>query len=125
MIVGRTKNNDVYEEVKYDNQKLISVKWIVTEKYVEGRKKLKARLVARGFEESDFDFQSDSPTCSKDSLRITLTIISSLGWVCNSIDIKTAYLQGDKIKRDVWLKPPKEFDNGNVWKLKKNCLWVK
>ena len=35
------------------------------------------------------------------------------------MDVKAAYLQGDDIKREVYLRPPKEFDNGQIWKLKK------
>ena len=113
------KQNNVFEEVENKGQDLISVKWIITEKLKNGEKIIKARLVARGFEENSDKLQCDSPTCSKDALRISLTLISSFNWTCYSLDIKTAYLQGDEIKRNVWLKPPREFGNGKIWKLKK------
>ena len=35
------------------------------------------------------------------------------------MDVKAAYLQGDEIKRDVYLQPPEEFNRGQIWKLKK------
>ena len=39
--------------------------------------------------------------------------------MCNSLDVKAAFLQGDPIKRDVFIEPPKEFFTGKLWKLKK------
>ena len=35
------------------------------------------------------------------------------------MDVKAAYLQGENIKREVYLRPPVEFDNGYLWKLRK------
>ena len=39
----------------------------------------------------------DSPTCSKESLRLTSSIMVSKGWKCNSIDVRSAFLQGKQI----------------------------
>ena len=33
-------------------------------------------------------------------------------------------LQGDNIKRNIYLKPPKEYDEGKLWKLKKKLIWL-
>ena len=41
----------VYEEIKDQGQKVISTRWVITEKICEGQKGAKARLVARGFED--------------------------------------------------------------------------
>ena len=51
------------------------------------------------------------------------TIITS-HWNLKSIDIKTAFLQGDFLKQDVYLKSPPEphCDNNQIWKLTK-CLY--
>merc|ERR1712033_65065 len=49
------KNFKVYEEVKDNGQSAISVTWVCTEK----KKKTKARLVARGYEEKE-KAQTDS-----------------------------------------------------------------
>ena len=69
----------------------------------------KARLCARGFEENQ-DFRTDSPTCSRIRIRFALTIISSFSWRLNSIDVKTAFLQGKEMERTVCLKdPPKRL----------------
>ena len=108
--------NDVFEKVEDCGQNTVSVRWVITEKPDDG---LKARLVARGFEE-DLDNRTDSPTCSKDSLRLSLALMGSFGWKCRTIDIKSAFLQGNKIERNVFIRPPKEFNDGCLWKLKKN-----
>ena len=114
------RDNDVYHRVKYDNQKLISLRWVNTNKTVNGINKVKSRLVARGVQEQE-NIQSDSPTCSKESIRIILNIIATLQWDVKSIDITSAFLQSNDINRDVFVKPPKESgeDTDIVWKLKK------
>ena len=117
------KDNDVYEEVHFNNQFCISTRWVITEKIVDSKVKLKARLVARGFEESDMDMPKDSPTCSKQSFRLMLTVIASKGWQCNSIDVKTAFLQGKPINRNVYLTPPRECSKKDVVWLLKKCVY--
>ena len=111
--------NDVYDKVKDSGQTTVSLRWVTTEKMKNTIPHVKARLVARGFEE-DLLNRTDSPTCSKDSLMLALALIVSFGWQCHSIDVKSAFLQGNKIERDLFVKPPKEFDDGCLWKLKKN-----
>ena len=92
--MNRWIDNDVFEKVEDCGQNTVSVRWVITEKPDEG---VKARLVARGFEE-DLDNRTDSPTCSKDSLRLSLALMKSFGWKCRTIDIKSAFLQGKKKK---------------------------
>ena len=113
------KDNQVYEEVLDVGQKIISVRWVITEKFKNQQLVTRARLVARGFEEATNNLRKDSPTCSKESIRILVIVASSHGWDCHTVDVKSAYLQGDAIDRDIYLKPPSEFSNGNLWKLKK------
>ena len=95
------------------------VRWVITQKVVDGKVGTKARLVVRGFEENTSNLQKDSPTCSREAIRILIAIASSKQWVCHTVDVKLAYLQGDKIQRTIFLKPPQEYDNGQLWKLKK------
>ena len=80
---------------------------------------LKARLVARGFEEPENDVRKESPTCSKYCLRVIMAIIAQKKWSLNTVDIKTAFLQGATIERDTYLRPPREAKTGNLWKLRK------
>ncbi|KAK4302495.1 hypothetical protein Pmani_025423 [Petrolisthes manimaculis] len=118
------KNFGVYEEVTNMGQNALSVRWVVTEKEnMDGKKKIKARLVARGFEDKE-EVQSDSPTVSKEMLRSFVAILASKKWGVNSIDIKAAFLQSERFERDVYLIPPTEADcDSNVlWKLQK-CVY--
>ena len=41
----------MFESVQNENQPIISSRWIITERFKDGKKVVKARLVARGFEE--------------------------------------------------------------------------
>ena len=111
--------NDVFETVENTGQKYITVRWVITEKIKDGKLVTKARLVARGFEENTENLQKDSPTCSREAIRMLITIASTMRWDCHTIDVKSAYLQGDNIQRKIFLKPPKEYDEGKLWRLKK------
>ena len=112
------KKNEVYEEVEDKGQYCVSVRWVVTPKIIEGKLQTKARLCARGFEETT-SFRTDSPTCKTESVRIALAIISSNEWTLHSIDYKTAFLQGTQIDRTLYLRPPRECKTKKIWKLKK------
>ena len=116
------KNFQVFEEVTDNGQSFITTRWVITEKVLDNQIKVKARLVARGFEEEE-NIQSDSPTARKETLRILLAITATFGWSCNTIDIKAAFLQGNQIERNVHLKPPKEANSdGKLWRLRK-CVY--
>ena len=108
-----------YQEVEDNGQDLISTKWVITEKNGE----TKARLVARGFEE-DFPLPRDSPTVGKGAMRIFLTIAACQKWCIKTTDIKSAFLQGKELERDIYLRPPKESETqrGKIWKLQ-HCLY--
>ena len=77
----------------------------------------KARLVARGFEENTDPLEKDSPTCCKDTLRLVLSVIASHHWILHSLDVKSAFLQGLPIDRDLFLKPPKHAKTTKLWQL--------
>ena len=113
-------DHKVYVEVPSDGQKYISTRWVLTEKFVNGNKTTKACLVARGFEEDHLaKLHTDSLTCGKESLQIVIAIIIINEWEINSLDIKSAFLQGKEISRDLFAKPPKEAKTDNLWKLLK------
>ena len=122
MLNFKAGKQKVYDVVPLHNQKFMSVRWVCTMKNSGDGTMLrpKARLVARGFEENTSDIASDSPTCSKDSLRALIAVSCQKKWKVNSIDIKTAFLQGDVLDRDVFIKPPIEANcKGYLWKLNK------
>ena len=87
----------VYDEVNKDElmpeTPVISSRWIIQEK--DGGK-IKARIVARGYEEGDMDYV-DAPTVDKTSIRIILTLCTMKKWKCSSLDVKSAFLQSHKL----------------------------
>ena len=115
------KQQNVYAEVENTGQNPISVRWVIKPKIIDGKHSIKARLVARGFEEEK-NFRTDSPTCSRQGLRIAFATIASYKWTLNSLDVKTAFLQGKRLERIVFLKPPKEAQTNKLWKLNK-CVY--
>ena len=115
--------NDVFERVPFYGQATVSCKWVFTEKFENEKEVVKARSVARGFEKDSSDLCTDSPTCSKQSMRLVFLTAASNKWEIKSLDIKAAFLQGDKIERDVFPRPPGDVCPENeVWKLKR-CIY--
>ena len=47
------KDNRVYKSVEYNNQKLILLRWVYSSRIVNGNKKIKARLEAKGYQEGN------------------------------------------------------------------------
>ena len=88
------------------------------EKVAKGEKLVKAKLCAQVFEEEQH-FRTDSPTYCKEGLCLTCCIISSNRWSLNSLDVKTAFLQGRLIEQTVYVCPPKEAQTNKVLKLRK------
>jgi hypothetical protein len=68
-----------------------------------------------------------SPTVGKGAIRIFLTIVVSRNWTPKITDIKFASLQGKKLDREVYIKPPVESETaeGFVWELKHGLYGLK
>ena len=114
----KLKEFNTYKVVEDQGQERITTTWVLTEKGTETR----ARLTARGFQETE-DIPKDSPTLHKSSLRLVLTLATALGWIIQTTDIRSAFLQGNDLDRIVYVKPPKEADmKGFLWLLNK-CLY--
>ena len=121
--INNLKTNDVYEVVPYSNQKTVSSRWVLTEKYKDGERTVKACLVARGFEEDSSSYRKDSPTCARESLRLVFVTAALMCWKLESIDVTAAFLQGGSLKREVLLKPPPDVCSPNmVWRLRR-CIY--
>ena len=118
--IEKWKEEGVYEEANDEGQEKVSTTWVISEKMKDEKLVVKARLVARGYEEEKSSIRADSPTCMKNSVRIMLGIVAGKGWIIRSLDVKAAFLQGNAIDRDLYLKPPSEFRvKGKIWRLKK------
>ena len=115
------KSHNVYNEVPNEGQDCMSVRWVVTPKVIDGVASVKARLVAKGFKELQ-NFRKDSPTCSRESIRLALATIASKKWNLQGIDITRAFLQGNQIDHVVYLKLPSEANTQMLWRLNK-CVY--
>ena len=84
--------NDVYEWVEDCEQKAVTCKWVITGKEkTGGTSSVKGRLAACGFEES-LTKRTESPACSKQSLRMLFSVASTVNWDTEAIDKKAAFL---------------------------------
>lgn len=93
----------MFEEVKDEGQECVSTRWVCTLKETITGPVPKARLVARGFEELQVSaLQKDSPTCATESLRLLVAVICQRQWTLNSMDIKSAFLQGTALSRELY-----------------------
>ena len=118
---------NAYEEVPDVGQESIPIRWVVTKQSDSGKNQpIKARLCIRGdLEKGKELLRSDSPTAGKETLKIALSIAANEGFDIKSIDIKSAYLQGHDLKRDIFVKPPVEAEvPGKLWKLKKAAYGI-
>jgi hypothetical protein len=98
----------------------ISSKWVFSWKLKDGAVvKSKARIVARGFEQSESDYsQLFSPTICTDTLRMLMAHSTQTGCYVHQLDIKTAFLYGT-LEEEIFLQPPPgcEPPGGMCWRL--------
>ena len=108
-----------YKEVGDMGQPRMSSGWVITEKCYGDVIGAKARLVVHGNQEG-YTGSCDSPTVSKQSLRIQFTLAAQFGWELVMADITSAFLQSDVLDREVYVQPPKGTAKpGIIWKLVK------
>ena len=99
----------------------ISMRWVITFKWVDNKRGVKARLVARGFEDPALRTGSlgvgACMAARLASLPVLLTA-ATRGWQVIKMDISGAFLKGDRVARDVYLVPPPEARcaPSQVWK---------
>lgn len=89
----------------------MTCRWVLTEK---PNGKLKARLVARGFEQQkgiDYD-GTFSPVASYASIRLILSHVASEKWKLISFNVKTAFLYA-KLKEVIHMVQPEGFGDGS------------
>ena len=74
----------------------------------------------RGFEEES-EVQTDFPTTAKDIMRLFFALSSTLKWPVGSMDVKSAFLQGNEISHEIFVYPPPEAQvpKRKLWKLRK------
>ena len=67
----------------------------------------KSRLVIPGHLDPQLgSFRSDSPTVALQSVRIAKALAQHRGWECDSFDVTTAFLSGEKTSRSIHVRAP-------------------
>ena len=67
----------------------------------------KSRLVIPGHLDPQLgSFRSDSPTVALQSVRIAKALAQHRGWACDSFDVTTAFLSGEKTSRNIHVRAP-------------------
>ena len=78
------------------------------EKHYGQKQDCKARIVARGFQES-LKPESDSPKTLKESFKMLMAIAANFGFKVASVDIRATFLQSKVLERDVIIEPPTDM----------------
>ena len=60
-------------------------------------------------------------------MRLFISIAALENWAVKTTDIKSAFLQGKELERDIYIRPPKESQTpqGLIWKLKHGLYGLK
>lgn len=88
----------------------------------DGSRSLKARIVPHGNRDDEKnDIRKDSSTAQLSTIRLLLSLVTFLGFRLTTADIKGAYLQSGPVKRDIYVRPPREWRGPRMtlWKLLK------
>ena len=104
--LNRWHEYKVYDSVDDLGQEAISTRWVLTEKVINDSVVVKARVVARGFEETASNIWTDSPTVCKGNTHLVATIAAASNWKIHSLDVKPTFFQGSLIDHTVYLVPP-------------------
>ena len=115
---------EAFEVVPDEGQYAIKTRWVFTEHSDDSKGyTLKSRLCMRGDREDNIEqIRVDSPTAHKDSLKLALAIAANEKFDIISADVKSAFLQGKSLDRNVFVVPPVEANqHGKLWLLKKGA----
>ncbi len=91
----RNKTWTIVRREKWMN--VISCRWTYKEKVNKSNVvcRLKARLVARGFQQRGVSFNAKfSPTVRQESIRLLIALAATKGWTLTTCDVNNAFLHG-------------------------------
>ena len=72
---------------------VIDSRWVIKWKMIEGKKAIKARLVVRGFKDSQGDsILTAASTASRWGQRLVCQLVVQCGWKLFSFDVGSAFL---------------------------------
>ena len=68
-------------------QKCMSTRWVITKKFKDNNKIMKARLVAHGYKDLH-NLKTDSPTCSHEAMHLVMLTVSIMKWQVETISLQ-------------------------------------
>jgi hypothetical protein len=108
----------------------ITCKWVfkVKTKSDGSIERYKARLVARGFQQTqgiDYD-ETSALVAHLTTVRALLVVVASSSWTISQMDVKNAFLHGD-LHEEVYMHPPPgiEVPSGHVCRLRRALYGLK
>ena len=116
--IQKYKSFNAFEEVINAGQESVPIRWVCTRHELDGKNQpIKARMCIRGdLEQGKESLRSDSPSAGKETLKLALLIAANEGFEVKGADIKSAYLQGQDLKRKIYVRPPPESGvDGKLW----------
>ena len=125
-------SNQTWELTKLPKgKKALHNKWVyrIKEEY-NGRKRYKARMVVKGFQQKEGVDYTDifSPVVKLTTIRLVLAIVAAENLHLEQLDVKTAFLHGD-LEEDIYMHQPQGFSvkgkENLVCKLKKSLYGLK
>lgn len=117
------KNNTWQIVERPKDKKTIDVKWIFKKK---SSNVYKARLVVRGFQQTEYIENVYSPVGKMQTLKILLSYSCKNNLFIEQMDVETAFLNG-YVKSEVYINQPKGYEIGDnkVYKLQKALYGLK
>lgn len=95
------ENNNTWTIVPKENvpkeDHVIDSKWIFKEKDLNGVRVKKARLVARGYQQTDFSEEVYAPVSRMVTIRVLFSLAVKDNLVIHQLDVKSAFLNGTPV----------------------------
>lgn len=106
-----------------NNNRVLDVKWVYSRK---SDNTYKARLVVRGFQQTDEIDDVYSPVAKMQTLKVLLSFCCQMGLEIEQMDVETAFLNG-QVNSEVYVKQPKGYgdETNKVCKLIKALYGLK
>lgn len=101
------KKNKTWELVdKVKDKKVLDVKWVYAKK---SNNRYKARLVVRGFQQTNVSDDIYSPVAKNQTLKVLFSICCQYGLKVEQMDVEAAFLNG-KVTTEVYIRQPKGYE---------------
>ena len=108
--INSLMNNKTWKIVdRPKEKKVIDIKWVYKRK---NNNVYKARLVVRGFQQTDYVENVYSPVWKMQTLKILLSHCCKNNLSIEQMDVETAFLNGS-IKSEVYVNQPKGYETGD------------